>query len=300
MRFLGGSLLVLGPLVSGSLVLGVLAVGCAEGATDATDGEDFDAGRAVDAATSAKPVEAGPGEPDAKADASKNDKDASSNPDSPCAKALAAIMFDFESGAQGWTHGISDGVAPPPAWPYDPWALGIASAGTKCASGVCFGTELTKNYAQCQRGFLASPSIDLSACTGQSVSLVFEHAYAFADINATTRDGGVVEVSGDDGASWQLAKGTYPGMVAINPSRPGGYQCTQPSSFGVNGKQGFVGSQPSTTKVSLELPSTAVSAKTRVRFSFASGVTSSTVDPDASRAATDFGWRIDNVGFATK
>lgn len=273
---------------------------CADGAIDTTDGDDFDAGRAVDASSSAKPVEAGSSEADAKADAA--DKDGSSTePDSPCAKALAAIKFDFESGAQGWTHGISDAMpSSAPSWPYDTWALGVATAGTTCASGSCFGTELTKNYAQCERGFLVSPSIDLSACTGQSVSLVFQHAYAFLDLNATTRDGGVVEVSGDDGASWQIPKGTYPGTVAINPSIGSSYKCVQPPAFGVNGKQGFTGSQRQTTKASLELPATTISAKVRVRFSFASGVTSSTVDPDASRAATDFGWRIDDVGFETK
>jgi hypothetical protein len=42
-----------------------------------------------------------------------------------------------------------------------------ATAGTPCHSGKCFGAELGQNYAQCQRGFLLSPALDLSACVGE-------------------------------------------------------------------------------------------------------------------------------------
>ena len=229
--------------------------------------------------------------------------DARSEAGDPCADALAKITFGFESGPAGWTHGNSDGVATPaqPSWPYDPWSLGASSNGSPCKSGKCFGSELTKNYAQCHRGYLLSPAIDLSACKGRTVSLVFQHAYGFwtgSYGGQTWFDGGVVEVSGD-GITWSLPQGTFAGSVKINPDRGAFYSCVQ-LPFGVDGKQGFVGKQASTVKAELTLPAGAVTSAMRVRFSTAGGVSSSNTDPDTSRSFTDFGWRIDDVGFAAK
>lgn len=216
-------------------------------------------------------------------------------------EALAKISFDFESGAAGFTHGISDGVSAG-SWPFDPWALGTASVGTACKSGKCFGAELTQKYAQCQRGYLLSPAIDLSACMGRTVALVFEHAYGFwtgSYGGQTWFDGGVVEVSGD-GATWSLPQGTFAGTVKINPDQGASYTCVQSNAFGVHGKSGFTGKQAVTAKAELTLPSSVVTDKMRVRFSSASGVSSQTTDADTSRSATDFGWRIDDVGFVVK
>lgn len=218
----------------------------------------------------------------------------------PCATALAKITYDFESGAGGWVHAASDGATG--SWPFDPWVTGTASVGTACNAGKCFGTELTRNYAQCQRASLSSPAIDLSACAGKTVALVFQHAYAFwtgSYGGSTWFDGGVVEVSGD-GSTWQVAQGSYPGVVKINPDRGSSYACVLPSSFGVHNKQGFVGVLGTTAKAELTLPSTAITATTRIRFSFASGVSSQTTDADSSRSATAPGWRIDDIGFVMK
>ena len=101
-----------------------------------------------------------------------------------------------------------------------------------------------------------------------------------------------------DGTTWQVpaAAGVYSGTLAIRGSS-GGYSCVLSNAFGVNGKQGFVGSKTTTEKVTLPLPANAISATTRVRFSMASGVSSLTSDADVSRSATGFGWRIDDVGF---
>jgi hypothetical protein len=88
--------------------------------------------------------------------------------------------------------------------------------------------------------------------------------------------------------------------VRINPNRTSSYACVSPSSFGVHGKQGFVGAQTATARIELTIPASAISATTRVRFSMASGVSSSTTDPDTSRNATGFGWRIDDVTFVAK
>lgn len=220
-----------------------------------------------------------------------------------CATALAKLAFDFESGDQGFTHGISDGVNPmggAPAWPYDSWTRGTATTGTACHAGSCFGVELGKNYAQCERGYLLSPTIDLSACTGQSVSLTFFHAYQFWTGmygGVTYADGGVVQVSGDNGATWQTLSGT--GTVRINPNMGASYSCYDSNMFGVDFESGYTtAAGVSTAKVTQKLPAAVVTSKMRVRFSFASGVSSQTTTADTSRTLpTGFGWRIDDVGF---
>ncbi len=289
---------------AGGVALSLLAAlwvhGCATGSETDVGADDEDAGGSrIDAGRlpdPAKPDGSVEPTPDAgKPDATTTDA---------CAQALAAITFAFDSGDQGWTHGASDGITgSDPAWPYDGWTRGTASAGTACKAGSCFGNELTQNYAQCARGYLQSPAIDLSKCSGRNVSLVFQHAYAFwsGTYNAQNWfDGGIVEVS-TDGQTWQVppASGVYSGTVAINPDRTSSYQCvTKP--FGVTGKQGFTGKNATMTKVTIPLPAAAISATTRIRFSMASGVSSQTTNANTSRSATDFGWRIDDVGFEVK
>lgn len=274
---------------------------CATGTTaDSSDDGNGDTPR-IDASTTPEPVEGGTPPPPPDTPPPPPGGDAGDA----CTAALAALKFDFDSGDQGFTHGISDGVPPPPAsptWPYDPWARGTATNGTPCKSGACFAVELTQNYAQCQRGYLLSPQVDLSACKGRSVSIAFDHAYSFLQFTygATAyADGAVVEVSGD-GSAWQLAQGTFSGTVKINPDRGVSYACVQSNNFGVDGHQGFVGAQTSTAHVELAIPASAITNKTQVRFSFASGVSSSTTNADQSRTATSFGWRIDNIAFVAK
>jgi hypothetical protein len=285
-------------VVRGSLVV-VLAIATACATGGDADVED-DGGAAIpklDAGTNPTPVDSGLG-PDAPSP-TDGGKEAASDA---CTAALAAISFTFDTGAQGFTHGISDGVTPPPAWPYDPWTLGTAATGTTCNSGACFGTELTQNYAQCQRGYLLSPPIDLSACAGRTIAIAFEHAYSFwtgSYLSTTYADGGIVEVSAN-GSTWVLATGTYPGTVAINPDRGASYACVQSNNFGVDGKSGFVGLHAATEHVELGIPASAIGATTQVRFSFASGVSSQTTDANQSRTMTAFGWRIDDIGFVVK
>lgn len=277
---------------------GAASSACAKGADPELD-DDFDAAGIppLDAATGVPGRDSG-----APVDAATDD--ASVDAGDACVEALGKLTFDFEAGPSGWTSGFSDGIATPPdpTWPYDPWAHGTSTNGTACNSGKCFGSELTKNYAQCHRGYLVSPPLDLSACTGRSVALVFEHAYTFwkgsYDMQ-TWSDGGVVEVSGD-GASWQVPQGSYPGTVKINPNRGASYACVKSTSFGVHGKMGFIGTQATTVKAELVLPASSITATTRLRFSTAAGVSTSTTSPDTSRAGTGFGWRIDDVAFVAK
>lgn len=300
-----------------ALLLGALALcACAEGS--AADLGAAGPGTSKDAGTS---------RPDAGTNPSPtNDPDAIAG--DPCAQALAAAKFDFESGDAGWTHGVSDNMPPSASnWPYDPWEFGSSLVGTPCPNGQCFGASLKQNYAMCERGYLLSPTIDLSACTGKSVVLTFRHAFAFWSTTSggtTWSDGGIVEISGDDGATWQVAESAaYPGTIAIrglvayDPQNPNNtVECSTPdgadraandaaSDFVVQGKQGFIGKQATVQTAELGLPAATVTAKVRVRFSVGSGVSYGqkmlpAPDPSFSRAITDFGWRIDDIGFATK
>lgn len=278
------------------LALLVIVAACAKGAEDEslTSGEGG-AGDPADARVNVSaPDDGGPPVVASLADAATDASDA-------CTVALAKITFDFEAGPQSWTHGNSDGVVPPPVWPYDPWLQGTATKGTACKTGKCFGTDLTQNYAQCHRGYVMSPPIDLSACKGRSVSLVFQHSYGFWTGlygGQTWFDGGVVEVSAD-GTTWQVPTGPYPGTVKINPDR-GSYACVAKNSFGVHNKSGFVGQQVATVRAELAIPAAAVSATTKLRFSTAAGVSSDNSSAEGSRPLTDFGWRIDDIGFVAK
>lgn len=269
-------------------VLGVIAIGaCAEGGQaivldpDPSSVGSPDGGRL-------------PGE-----DGSTPRDDSGASSDA-CAKALNHLRFDFESGSAGWTHGILDGATEPAGYPYDPWEQGTASNGAPCASGKCFGAPLAQNYAQCHRGYLLSPSMDLSACQNQKVVLSFNHGYGFWSEGTSFHDGGVLEISGDAGASWQVPEATYPGTIKIKKQdNQGGYGCLV-QDFSVDNKQGFVGKQATTSPFEVELPPALVTSTTRIRFSVGGGLSSSTVDVDVSRQNTDFGWRIDDVVLSTK
>jgi len=245
-------------------------------------------------------LQVGDGGPDADDDARPDaGDDGGPTPTDPCALSLGKATYDFEGAEQGWAHGVSDNATG--SWPFDPWTHGDDPL---CPRGQCFGAERGRNYAQCQRGYLLSPKVDLAACSGRTVSLVFTHAHAFwsGEYNSTTWfDGGIVEISTDDGVSWQVPPASYPGTVRINPRRTSAivYNCTRENEFHVHDKPGFVGVQPTTT-TEIVLPAAALTSNLRVRFSQASGVSSNTLDPDQSRADTKSGWRIDDVHLVVK
>ncbi|MBX3191862.1 MAG: hypothetical protein KF819_33030 [Labilithrix sp.] len=278
---------------SGLMVLGVaLTCACAKGADVEGIDEEVDAdGGAPDGSV----VPRGDGGPAEGGDASFGDAGDA------CADALTKITFDFESGAQGFTHGNSDDMTTP-AWDYDEWSLGTSTVGSACKSGNCFGAKLAENYVQCHRGYLSSPPIDLSACKGRKIAIVFHHAYAYwtgTYASQTWADGGVFEVSAD-GNAWQVPSGTYPGQVKINPDRGPLYACANATGFGVNGKPGFIGKQVATLRTEIQLPASVVTDKMRFRFSTAAGVSTATTNAAASRVNTDFGWRIDDISFVPK
>ncbi len=285
-----------------SSLLTVVVVACAQG-TEAGDFEpgEVDAGD-VEPAPTGKPKDGGVTEEE---EEKPDPEDAGTKDSGPpvntaCLSALDAAKFDFEATAQGWTSKNSDGASG--SWPYNPWSWGTATTIT-CPSGKCWGAERTQKYAQCQRGELVSPKINLSACSGEKITLTFTHAYAFwtGSYNAQTWfDGGIVEISMDDGSSWQVPTASYPGTVKINPDRGGSYECLLKNSFHVHNKSGFTQTQTTPQTFEITIPANYLNDKFRIRFSQASGVSSQTTDANSSRSATAAGWRIDDVKLVMK
>ncbi len=208
---------------------------------------------------------------------------------------------DFESGAAGYTHHAMDGYDnTADNWPLDEWATGAAANGLGCHSGTsCFATSLTQNYVQCARGWLRSPAIDLTTCASAgAVKVAFQHAYAFwtGAYNGTTwYDGGIVEISGDGGSTWQLAPGiATTGTVAINPDRGSSYACFG-NPFYVSGKAGFVGQSSGWQAVEITIPAALRTSKFMIRFAYAAGVSYPTTSQSTSRLHTAAGWHVDDV-----
>ncbi|RKZ15109.1 hypothetical protein DRQ53_09910, partial [bacterium] len=97
---------------------------------------------------------------------------------------------DMESGAPGWIHTPTSGSV-------DQWAL----VTTRSASGS--NSWNVSQHSGSGSDALLSPTIDLPALP--ELRLAFEHWYNFDDCGGDTSfepDGGIVEVSTDDGISW--------------------------------------------------------------------------------------------------
>jgi hypothetical protein len=238
-------------------------------------------------------------------DGSVADGDAGPDPDADgpseaCAQALAAAAFDFEAGPADWTHDLMPEIEGTIVdWNFDDWEHGTATnvGPAACHSGTgCWATQLDNYYIACQRAYLISPAIDLSACAGEEVALTWFHAYDFWSgewADQTWFDGGLVELS-IDGASWMSPPGLdHPGTIAINP-RKGINECIESDNFYVDGKPGFIGANAGWEEVKLAIPADLVTAGLLVRFAYSSGVIlqSGTQNPDNFSNA---GWYIDDV-----
>jgi hypothetical protein len=291
--------------IAGQVVFGHVVFGCARGLND--DGED-DAG-VPDFNAAEGGVQTKDGGSSRKDSGSVPDEDAgvldAAAPDtgtmpSACQTRLAALTYGFDATTQGFTSVILDGQSGT-SWPFNPWSHGIAANGAACRSGSCFAAELTQNYAQCQRGALVSPPIDLTACSSESTTkLSFYHTFDFKKFTYAGvgyADGGIVEISGDGGATWQLAApATSNGTVSTNQG--GSFSCLDSNNFSVNGKAGFTGLSASFTRAVVEIPKALRTANFRVRFAMSSGVSSQTTSASTSRASTGKGWRIDDIAFS--
>jgi hypothetical protein len=283
---------------------GILVVlGCAQG-TD-SDFPILDGGASEGGANKSQTVPRGDGGSNTSQDVDPNPTGDPTNPDGgssapgvnpDCAAAIAKATWDFEGSDQGWTHAPSDNADSQADWPFDAWSRGSSST-LACPAGECWGADLTQNYAQCSRGELISPAVDLSACATEKVSLVFSHAYAFwtgSYSGGTWFDGGIVELSNNGGSSWSVPPGTYPGTLKILTNRGSGVECVS-NPFHTDGKQGFTGEQTSPAVFTVAVPASQLTKTTRIRFSTGAGV--STADVGEHRENTAAGWRIDNVHF---
>jgi hypothetical protein len=290
---------------------------CAEGVADAPDDTKGPVPQGPPASDASGPGSGDAGVPDAAVDAAADAQDASAPDGDPgpgldaappdagptaCQTSLAGARFDFESGPQGWTHDVMDDAeSAAPGWPFDSWGQGTATNTPGCKSGACFATTPTQNYVQCGRAELRSPAIDLSKCaSAASVTVTFQHAWQFwtgSYGGQTWFDGGVIEISGDGGQTWSAAPGVMTsGTIKINPERGGGfYACVLPNNFYVDGKAGFTGASSSWQTGTIAVPAALRTSQFMVRFAYASGVSSSTSNPDASRASTGPGWHVDDV-----
>lgn len=197
-----------------------------------------------------------------------------------------ATAWTFNAGATGWTH---EAILAPPSGSFDPWELGTPTTGPAACHGTattnqCWGTGLDSPYPACQRGALRSPTRDLSPCAvgAYTVELVFWHWHDFAAA-AGSLDGGLVELSGDDGATW----------TAIAPA--GGWDGTIDMDAGcdgtlyTDGRDGFVRSSGRWVQETVSIPAELRTAQFAFRFVFGS---------DAANQAA--GWFIDDVAIQVR
>ena len=190
----------------------------------------------------------------------------------------AAVLFDFESGDQGFTHTTTDSGFEDPWYRGDPYYV-------DCNSGSkCWVTVLTDDYPNCAAGGMYSPTIDLSACagSGHTVELRFWHLYRLEDeTGGSWYDGALVQVTGTGGAPWQDVSPSpgYTGLIEGNYS-----ECEGTPE--IDGRQAWSGTIPDDdwTEVVVEIDDIYRTADFRFGFLFGS-----------DRGATAEGWFIDDV-----
>ncbi len=214
-----------------------------------------------------------------------------------------AQTFDFESTDGSFTHVPLDGAS---GGAFDAWSWGAASAAPSCHSGTkCFATNLAGPYAQCQRAELRSPVIDLSSCaTAGTLQVTFWHAYDFLGYTdasgAAFYDGGIVEMSGDGGATWTQAVLSPPsvGNVAIAPRRGvfGQYACPGPKTFHVDAQSGFINASSGWQAVEADVPAALRTRQFMVRFAYSSGKSTA----DNALVVKKPGWHIDDVAIVAR
>jgi hypothetical protein len=235
--------------------------------TDTDADSDTDADTDADTDSDTDTGDAGPdGSPDAGTD---------TNP--PC----TGVLYDFESGGQGFTH-ASMGTAG------DPFQHGTPTNGVTPPSGHnCWSTSLYSNYTTCQSAALTSPDIDLSSCAlaPSNIQLSFKHFYRFQPLsNGNCPDGAKVQVSGDGGATWQ---DVVPAPAYKGPIQGDYTGACAGLTFGFKGESGWGGSSAGTGWLTVTAPlgDEYKTSQFRVRFMFAS-----------DRATQSLGWFVDDVG----
>jgi len=198
-----------------------------------------------------------------------------------------STAWTFNTGDSGWTHAAID---PPATGEFDPWERGAPTAGpAECHGGGstnrCWATGLAGNYPTCQRAELRSPTTDLSPCATSSfhVDLVFWQWHEFAQASGAN-DGGTVEVSGDDGATWvQVAPSAgWDGPIDMDAAACDG-------SIYVDGLDGFLGSSGRWVQETIRVPAEYLTELFAFRFAFGS---------DGATSAA--GWFLDDVAVVVR
>ena len=96
------------------------------------------------------------------------------------------------------------------------WAWGAPTSGPGAPYSVpnVWATNLTGNYNNSESGWITSPVIDLSAHTGLAPTISFWH---WNDIESTSFDWGVLEVSKDGGTTWTDVSGKIGDQLSWAP-----------------------------------------------------------------------------------
>jgi bacillopeptidase F len=123
----------------------------------------------------------------------------------------AMLVWNFDTCPDGWT--VAKAV---PEAASDPsWECGeaVAGPGPDGHPGV-WGTNLDGYYLGDESSALISPPIDMSACT--SAQMTFEHFWEFEG-GGGNNDGGILEVSIDDGRTWMYVSPEIGGYFMGSP-----------------------------------------------------------------------------------
>ncbi len=126
-----------------------------------------------------------------------------------------AHFFDnFETGSVGWTHAAFVGS--------DTWALGSGVSGPHSGASVYHVDDVPDVSDQ----YLVSPAVELPV-EGVPITLQFWTYQALEDTGSGCYDGGILEISTDDGGSWLQLQGAtvlltdpYDGAISSCCSNP--------------------------------------------------------------------------------
>jgi len=172
---------------------------------------------------------------------------------------------NLETGAAGWTHSALTGS--------DNWALSKTFSRSSATSFFASGPN-TKND-----NVLISPAIAIPAGSS-GLRLSFWHRYAFQ----SSRDGGVLEFSLDNGVSWFDV--TAPGSGAAFAT--GAYSSTiSTSSSTINGRKAWSGTLSTFTQVAVDLTDSAKYAGKSLRIRWRLATNTGTASA---------GWYVDDIG----
>ncbi|MEE9151540.1 MAG: DUF835 domain-containing protein [Thermoplasmata archaeon] len=187
---------------------------------------------------------------------------------------------EFESGDEGWEHGKLSGAK-------DEWQHGDVSEipafiGSHDPGSHVWGTNLSGKYddsgGQASDYFLRSPLINLS--DSMSTEMRFWHYYDF-ESDTNINDGGIIEISIDNGANWVqiFPKTGYDGQIE-DPDNP----LHDP----VDPAYCFAGNSSAWVEERFDLSPYDGTQNFYVRFRFAT-----------NGQVSDYGWYIDNINITS-